>query len=102
MPEARQTCDEHRQSTGEGVWWVYIVQCRFGTLYTGIARDLDKRLKQHADGTGAKYLRGRAPLKLMFCQQVPDKSAALVIERRIKRLRRSEKRRLIDTGQAVI
>lgn len=79
----------------EGVWWVYIVRCRFGTLYTGITRDLERRLQQHADGTGAKYLRGRAPLTLMFRQQVPSKSEALVLERRIKRLSRDEKQRLI-------
>jgi predicted GIY-YIG superfamily endonuclease len=79
----------------ESGWWVYIVRCRFGTLYTGITRDLDRRLRQHTDGTGAKYLRGRAPLTLVFRQQVPDKSAALVLERQIKQLSRVEKQRLI-------
>jgi putative endonuclease len=79
----------------EAVWWVYIIRCRFGTLYTGVTRDLERRLRQHADGTGAKYLRGRAPLTLMFRQRVPNKSTALVLERRIKRLSRDEKQRLI-------
>lgn len=89
-PSDRSAVDER--------WWIYIVRCRFGTLYTGVTNNLDKRLQQHIDGKGAKYLRGRAPLQVKFRQQVENKSVALTLERRIKRLSRADKLRLIRTG----
>lgn len=77
-----------------------MIRCGRGSLYTGITNDLRKRLHKHAKGLGAKYLRGRSPLELVFTVQVADKSEALKIERKIKRLRRSEKERLIVSGLA--
>ena len=82
--------------TDDRPWWVYIVRCRFGTFYTGITTELDRRLAQHADGRGAKYLRGRGPLQLVYRQQVADRATALVLERRIKSLDRARKQRLIQ------
>jgi putative endonuclease len=76
---------------------VYIVECRDGTLYTGIAVDVAKRLSEHESGNrrGAKYLRSRAPLELRLSQVVGDRGAALRVEARIKRLSRTEKLDLI-------
>lgn len=79
----------------EKQWMVYILECGDGTLYTGITDDLERRLKAHAEGRGAKYTRGRAPLKLRYREAVPDKSAALKRECAIKRLTRCEKLALI-------
>jgi putative endonuclease len=78
-------------------WSVYIVRCRDGALYTGIALDVRRRLAQHAaaDGRGAKYLRGRGPLRLALMRVIGSRSLALSVESRIKRLRRSEKLRLL-------
>ncbi len=79
-------------------WTVYMIRCGKGSLYTGISNNVKKRLDLHAQGAGAKYLRGRSPLELVFRVEVADKSAALKLERRLKGLTRVEKERLIETG----
>ena len=79
------------------LWYVYILRCGDGTLYTGITDDIPRRLAAHRSGKGAKYTRGRGPLELVYQEQVPDKSAALRRELEIKRLRRAEKERLIKS-----
>ena len=76
-------------------WYVYILRCGDGTLYTGITDDIPRRLAAHRAGKGAKYTRGRGPLELVYTEQVPDKSAALRREYQIKRLTRQEKEKLI-------
>jgi len=71
---------------------VYLVRCRDGSLYTGIATDVSRRLAEHEDGArGAKYLRGKGPLTLVFQQEIGDRSLASKIESRIKRLSSAEK-----------
>ena len=79
------------------LWYVYILRCGDGTLYTGITDNIPRRLAAHRSGKGAKYTRGRGPLELVYQEQVPDKSAALRREIEIKRLRRAEKERLIKS-----
>jgi putative endonuclease len=81
-------------------WSVYIVRCGDGTLYTGIATDVRRRIGEHArrNGRGAKYLRGRAPLRLAFVRAVGARSQALRVESRIKRLPKSRKEALIAAG----
>ena len=76
-------------------WYLYIVRCRDGSLYTGIATDVDRRLVEHEANKGSKYLRGRGPLKLVFQRRVGKKGQALKIERKIKGLSRQEKEELI-------
>ena len=76
-------------------WYVYILRCGDGTLYTGITDDIPRRLAAHRAGKGAKYTRGRGPLELVYQERVPDKSAALRREAAIKRLKRAEKEKLI-------
>jgi predicted GIY-YIG superfamily endonuclease len=75
-------------------WWVYILRCGDGTLYTGIARDVAARLAQHRAGTGARYTRGRAPLELVYQEASPSRSAATRREAAIKRCTRREKLQL--------
>lgn len=71
---------------------VYLVECRDGSLYTGIATDVERRFREHEQGaTGAKYLRGKGPLKLVFQQEIGDRSLASRIELRVKRLPRADK-----------
>ena len=74
-------------------WWVYLLRCADGTLYCGIALDVAARLKQHQDGKGAKYTRGRGPLELVYREPCATKAEALRRERVIKRLPRSAKLR---------
>ena len=79
-------------------WFVYILRCGDGTLYTGMTDDVQKRLLAHAAGKGAKYTRGRGPLELVYTEQLPDKSAALRREIAIKKLPRQKKLALIGTA----
>jgi predicted GIY-YIG superfamily endonuclease len=76
-------------------WFVYILQCGDGTLYTGIAADVQARLAQHRAGKGAKYTRGRGPLELVYTEECADKSTALKREAQIKKLSRPEKMQMI-------
>lgn len=76
-------------------WWVYILECRDGTLYTGCTDDVPRRLAAHNAGNGAKYTRGRTPVLLRYCEEQPDRSAALRREAAIKRQTRKEKQALI-------
>lgn len=81
----------------ENSWHVYILQCADTTLYTGIAKDLSRRLMQHNGELvgGPKYTRGRRPVHLVWSDEVADRGAALQREAAIKKLRRAEKLRLI-------
>lgn len=74
----------------------YIVRCADGTLYTGIARDVTKRLAVHNAGDGAKYTRARRPVVLVWQSDVTDERTARRTEWYIKRLSRREKDALID------
>ena len=76
---------------------LYIVRCADGTLYTGIATDVERRLAQHESGVrGAKYLRGKGPLHVVYSQVVGSRADALQLEYRVKKLNRLKKLELID------
>ena len=67
-------------------WSVYLLRCGDGSLYTGIATDVSRRVAEHKEGEkGAKYLRGRGPLDLIFQQEIGERSLAAKIEHRVKR-----------------
>lgn len=74
-------------------WFVYILECsdEKKSLYTGITNNLEKRITTHNAGKGAKYTKGRLPVKLLKSFEVPDKSTALKLEYQIKQLSRDEK-----------
>ena len=77
-------------------WYLYMVRCRDGSLYTGITTDVERRFAEHEGNSGgAKYLRGRGPLTLVFQQKIGNRSLAQVVESRVKRLSRSRKESLI-------
>jgi len=76
-------------------WQVYIVQCRDGSLYTGITTDLDKRIAAHNAGHGAKYTKARRPVCLVYCEPAADRRHANQREYAIKKLRKSAKLELI-------
>ncbi len=77
------------------IWHLYILRCRDGSLYTGIATDVTARLETHRSGKGAKYTRGRGPLELVYTEECGEKSAALKRELQIKALSREKKLELI-------
>ena len=71
---------------------LYLVECADGSLYTGISTDVDRRFHEHEKGAkGARYLRGRGPLKLVFRQAIGDRSLAQRVEARVRRLPRRRK-----------
>lgn len=82
----------------ESIWYLYILRCRDGSLYTGITTDVDKRFEAHASGKGAKYTRGRGPLILVYREECGDHSAALKRELEVKKLTRQEKELLIQNS----
>ena len=84
-----------RQGTSTAEWYVYMVRCRGGVLYTGIARDVEQRLAAHRAGRGAKYLRGRGALEVVFRRAADSRGAALKLERSIKRLSKTQKEALV-------
>lgn len=75
--------------------YVYILECSDNTLYTGWTNDLEKRIKMHSSGKGAKYTRGRTPVKLLYYEIFEDKKEAMRREYKIKRLTRLQKEALI-------
>lgn len=79
-------------------WSVYIVRCCDGTLYTGVATDVRRRLAEHAQpgSRGAKYLRGRGPLRIVFARAVRTRGTALRLESRIKKLSKARKEKLVS------
>jgi putative endonuclease len=79
-------------------WYLYMLRCRDGTLYTGVSTDIERRLAEHQQGgsAGSKYLKGRAPLKVMLQKKVGDKRLALRLENRVKRLAKAEKEKMIS------
>ena len=85
-------------------WFVYIVKCKNNTLYTGITIDVERRLEEHRgeEGKGAKYLRGKGPLKLVFQERVGSKSNASKIEMKIKRLSRLKKIQILQGNLKVL
>lgn len=78
---------------------VYILRCADGTLYTGIAADVERRVAVHNSGKGAKYTRGRLPVEVVYREKQPDKGAALSRELAIKKLTRAQKLQLIGSAE---
>lgn len=72
-------------------WFVYMVRCASGSLYTGIAKDVSRRCQQHNDGTASRYTRSRLPVELVYHEAQPDQSSALKREAAIKVMDRREK-----------
>jgi putative endonuclease len=76
-------------------WLLYILECSDNTLYTGITNRLDTRLQAHQNGTGARYTRGRSPVKLVYLEQCIDRSNATKRESAVKKLSKVQKLKLI-------
>ena len=76
------------------VWYVYLIECRDGSLYTGIAVDVALRYAQHVAGTGAKYTRSHPPLRLLGYCEYADRAEASRVEYRVKKLTPARKRAL--------
>ena len=80
----------------EQKWYVYILQCADGTLYTGITNNLDRRLKAHNAGTASKYTRTRRPVMMVYQEEEESKGEALRRELQIKAMSRQQKKALLN------
>jgi len=99
-PRLAATRDQELMPAAE--YSVYLVRCRDGSLYTGIAKDVLRRIAEHEQGaTGAKYLRGKGPLELVFQQAIGNRGLAQRVEHRIKRFSRAEKENLQQLPQRI-
>nr|WP_306309276.1 GIY-YIG nuclease family protein [Xenorhabdus anantnagensis] len=76
-------------------WYIYLIRTRDGLLYTGVTTNISRRFMQHVAGKGAKFLRGKAPLTLVYQSPVRDKGMALKVEYRVKKLSKQQKERLV-------
>ena len=72
-------------------WWVYVVECRGGSLYTGMTTDVERRIAQHNSGKGARYTRTRRPVRLCAAREFPSRSLAGQVELFVKTQQPSEK-----------
>jgi putative endonuclease len=79
-------------------WFIYIIRCGDNTLYTGITTDIKRRIAEHRGKGGAKYFRGRGPLKLVYKKKVGTRSEALKMEYMVKRMKKKEKEETIKKG----
>jgi putative endonuclease len=79
-----------------GGWFLYVIECVDGSLYTGITTDPQARFEAHAAGKGARYTRSHPPVRLVMTEPHPDRSSASKAEYAFKQLSASEKRRLVD------
>jgi putative endonuclease len=82
------------------MWFVYILRCEDGSLYTGITTDLARRFKQHVEKTGARYTRSHTVAECVYTETCASRSAALIREAAIKKLSRAEKLACISGAQA--
>ncbi len=79
-------------------WFLYLIRCSGGQLYTGITINVERRFDEHKEGKGAKFLRGKGPLKLVFQQQIGDQSSALKMEILVKKMSKASKEALVIKG----
>jgi putative endonuclease len=82
--------------TSDSQWYVYIVRCRDETLYTGITKDLKRRIGEHnSEKGGAKYTKPRRPVRLVYSEEAPSRSAAAKREYQLKKMLPAKKRELV-------
>jgi putative endonuclease len=86
------------RAPAERPWYVYLLECADGSIYTGVAVDVARRYAAHVAGKGARYTRSRPPVRLLATFAHPDRSSALRAEHAIKRLSASRKRALCELG----
>jgi putative endonuclease len=77
------------------MYYLYILKCKDSTLYTGITTDLERRIREHMSQTGARYTKGRGPVKVLHFESFPNRSSASKREVEIKKLSRAKKLALI-------
>ncbi|HEX2768276.1 MAG TPA: GIY-YIG nuclease family protein [Geobacteraceae bacterium] len=83
-------------------WQVYIILCSDTSLYTGITTDIERRFRQHAEGSGAKYFRGRQPLQVAYLENDRSRSSTAKRESQIKTMNRADKALLVSQQSTIL
>jgi putative endonuclease len=86
-------------AAAEPPWFVYILECRDGSFYTGVTNNLDRRQHQHNEGTASRYTRSRRPVTLRYQELCGSRSQALIRECSLRLLSRKEKEELVKRGR---
>lgn len=86
-------------AAAEQPWFVYIMECRDGSFYTGVTNNLERRQHQHNEGTASKYTRSRRPVTLRYQELCGSRSQALIRECSLRLLSRKEKEELVKRGR---
>ncbi|WP_434531302.1 GIY-YIG nuclease family protein [Haloarcula sp. NS06] len=87
-------------TTARSPYHVYVLRCSDNTFYTGYTTDVERRVREHDDGNGAKYTRGRTPVELIHVESFDSQSDAMSREYEIKQYSRAEKERLVESNDA--
>jgi putative endonuclease len=82
-------------------WYMYVVECNDGSWYCGTTKDLDRRVQQHNCGRGAKYVRGRTPVKLIYAHTTSTRSIACFHESHFKKLNRDQKEQYLKDNERI-
>jgi predicted GIY-YIG superfamily endonuclease len=85
-----------KKKNAGSLWYLYVLQCSDNTLYAGITNDLERRIKQHNNGTASRYTRSRLPVALAYQERCRGRSSALKKEYAMKQLSRKEKEKYIN------
>lgn len=83
-------------------WFLYLLECKGGAYYTGIAKDVEARFQAHKDGKGARYTRANPPVRIVASKEYPDRSEASMAEARLKKMSRGEKLEFFFEGDEVL
>lgn len=89
---------KHPDSDEDDLHYVYVVRCSDDSLYTGYTTDVERRLREHDEGEGAKYTRGRGPVELVHVEAYESRSEAMSREHEVKQLRRTEKLKVCESS----
>ncbi len=95
MIKQMQVKEKTASSKNAEQWTVYILRCKDGSLYTGITKDIERRVKQHNDGKGSKYTQSRGPVKVVYEEKKMGRGNALVREAEIKHYSKEKKEQLV-------
>lgn len=87
-----------KKKRAEEVWFLYILKCSDGSLYTGIAKDIERRFKMHMAGKASRYTRTRRPLEILYREACGSRTQALVRECKVKALPKEKKLALVGVG----
>ena len=93
-----QTKGKSSSAGRRGKWFLYILECQDGKFYTGITKDIDRRLKAHNEGKGASFTRMRRPVKVIYHETLKSRAQALIREYAVKALPRKKKEELVAMG----